>query len=184
MAITPRMTSTCRIFVVIMLTGCTGGATTVCSAVGYIRTLSVELTGDVTQIRQVRLCDRDGACSGLDGLDPIVSSPGPSGDDIPLYTASGSGNSRSFTMPRPLNPSADADVRRLRPVSLLPVAAVHRSPVGVLLGRGHSGEDCSSLVTDRQHECGVAEPDGPICSAREWQGRRLCTRQNGNSRLS
>jgi len=87
------------VFVVILLSGCTGGAATVCSAVGYIRTLTVELTGDATQIQDVRLCDRDGACSGLDGLDPTVSSPGPLGDDIPPYTASGSANSWSFTMP-------------------------------------------------------------------------------------
>jgi len=93
------LTALVGVFVVILLSGCTGGADTVCSAVGYISTLSVELTGDATQIQEVRLCDRDGACSGLDVVDPTVSSPGPSGDDIPLYTASGSGNSWSFKMP-------------------------------------------------------------------------------------
>jgi len=93
------LTALVGVFVVIMLSGCTGGAATVCSAVGYISTLSVELTGDATQIQEVRLCDGDGACSGLDGVVPTVTSPGPLGDDIPLYTASGSGNSWSFKMP-------------------------------------------------------------------------------------
>ncbi|TFB66849.1 hypothetical protein [Cryobacterium sp. Hz9] len=96
------------------ISGCSGAPSTICSAVGYINTLSVQLTGDASQITEVRLCDLDGVCSEIDhgvqpieasqsplvgGVDPTVRSFAPSSRDLSPYTASGSGNSWSVQMP-------------------------------------------------------------------------------------
>jgi len=99
-------------FVILALVGCAGERVTVCPAVGYIHTLSVELTGDASQIAEVRVCDRDGGCSYLDqGTQPVDASsfplvtggspteiPTPRGEELSLYTARGSDNSWSFQM--------------------------------------------------------------------------------------
>ena len=92
------------------LVGCTGEWDRVCTAIGYIDSLSVELTGDASQVVEVRLCDVDGECSHLaGGTQPVEASPSPRDngvsptaspaqivDELSLYTASGSDNSWSF----------------------------------------------------------------------------------------
>ena len=96
------------------ISGCSGAPAIICSAVGYINTLSVQLTGDAGQITEVRLCDLGGVCSENDhgvqpiqasqsplvgGVDPTVRSSAPWSRDFLPYTASGSGKSWSVQMP-------------------------------------------------------------------------------------
>ena len=106
------MAVACAVVGVSTLVGCTGDWNRVCTAVGYIHTLSVELTGDASQIAEVRVCDRDGGCSYLDqGTRPVDASsfplvtggspteiPAPTGEELSLYSARGSDNSWSFQM--------------------------------------------------------------------------------------
>jgi hypothetical protein len=107
------LTALVGVIIATTLAGCTGAPFTTCSAVGYINTLSVQLTGDASQIEEVRLCDLDGFCSQLDsemqsvetsssplvgGANLTISSTSPV-DELSPYTASGSGNSWSFQMP-------------------------------------------------------------------------------------
>lgn len=100
------------VIVTATLSGCTEGTATTCPPVGMYNHLSVQLTGDASQIEEVRLCDLDGFCSQLDdgrqpvetsssplvgGVTPTVASTSPL-DEFSPYTASGSGNSWSFRM--------------------------------------------------------------------------------------
>ena len=101
------LTAIIGVIVTATLSGCAGEPYTVCSAVGYINTLSVQLTGDASQVEEVRLCDLDGFCSQLDNgrqpvetsSSPLVGGVTPTGastsplEELSPYTASGSGNS-------------------------------------------------------------------------------------------
>ena len=55
----------------VAMTGCTPG-TVDCPAIGWINTLTVEVTGQVPLVRSIQLCTKEGCAPGVD-LDP--SSP-------------------------------------------------------------------------------------------------------------
>jgi hypothetical protein len=93
------------------ISGCSGLVLDACPAVAYGSTLYVQLVGDASQIREVRLCDLDGNCSQFDDdsqpfrtdpplkvVDPSDYTPAPSTEALPPYIARGGGNSWSLDM--------------------------------------------------------------------------------------
>ncbi|MCP2031842.1 hypothetical protein L1277_001940 [Okibacterium sp. HSC-33S16] len=84
----------------ILVTGCGfGGFGTVCTAIGYINTVKIELVGDVSDVGSVRLCDGDDVCSATDDELAVLSEDEPlvsvQPDDVSELPGSPASPSRS-----------------------------------------------------------------------------------------
>jgi hypothetical protein len=135
----------------VFLTGCVFGEFgRVCTTIGYISTLRVELVGDVSDVVSVRLCDADDVCSVTEAESSSPTSPSPSTsaapESVPQYVVRHDGG-RTWTVEMPFGVPDDV------------VISVLRSD-GSIAGENHAALDWKRV--GGSEECGGPLEAGPI----------------------